>query len=159
MMLSPIDHLQIMRIIPLYCQYLDDGHVDGLTALFAEDGVLAPRFDGGYVIHGRTEIGVWFARYNAIMSSGFRHLSHVTSPPVIEISGDSAISKCHFTANFVSNENGQAQTAHGRYWDRFVRSNGGWFIAEHQIDVYYTKVGGDAIETFATGVFIEPMKS
>jgi len=131
------DIIAIEQQLNRYCHKLDQGDVAAVVALFAEDGVLIPEYEGSGSHAGRDAILAWYTRYSAQATAGVRGLRHKISTPMIDVTGDTAASVCYLDADSVDPETGARSLAGGRYEDKLVRREGTWLISERRIIVDY----------------------
>jgi uncharacterized protein (TIGR02246 family) len=131
------DIVAIEQVLNRYCHKLDRGDVPAVVALFAEEAVLIPEYEGTGPHEGRNAIQAWYTRYNAQTTAGTRGLRHKISTAMIAVNGDTAESVCYLDADSVDPETGARSLAGGRYEDKLVRRDGGWLISERRIIVDY----------------------
>jgi uncharacterized protein (TIGR02246 family) len=131
------DIIAIEQLLNRYCHRLDQGDVDGVVALFAEDAVLIPTYDGSGEHAGRDAIRAWYTNYGRTVVAATRGLRHKISTAAIEVDGDQATSACYLDADSVDPASGRRSLAGGRYLDRLVRRDGTWLISERRIVVDY----------------------
>lgn len=131
------DVIAIEQVLNRYCHKLDRGDVAAVVALFAEDAVLIPEYEGTGPHEGREAIKAWYTRYTANTTTGTRGLRHKISTAMIEVNGDRAASACYLDADSVDPKTGARSLAGGRYEDKLVRRGGAWLISERRIIVDY----------------------
>jgi uncharacterized protein (TIGR02246 family) len=131
------DIVAIEQLLNRYCHKLDQGDVDAVVALFAEDAVLIPEYDGSGEHAGRGAIRAWYSNYGRTVGAGTRGLRHTISTAAIEVDGDEATSVCYLDADSIDIRTGSRSLAGGRYLDRLVRRDGRWLIRERRIVVDY----------------------
>ena len=131
------DVIAIEQVLNRYCHKLDRGDVPAVIALFAEDAVLIPEYEGTGPHEGREAIQSWYTRYSAQTNAAARGLRHKISTAMIEVNGDRAESVCYLDADSVDPQTGARSLAGGRYEDKLVRRDGSWLISERRIIVDY----------------------
>ncbi len=145
-MTQAITHIK--QLLAKYCHRVDRGTADEVAALFAPDAVLLPRFDGDYVVNGRSGVRDWYAHYNRNLRDGLRHLKHMIHSIEIETDGPRAQSICYFTACYVEGGSGKAGLCFGTYTDRLTELDGHWLFAERQIETHIVLPQLEALERF-----------
>jgi uncharacterized protein (TIGR02246 family) len=138
------DIVVIQQLLNRYCHVLDRGDVDAVGALFADDAVLLPEYEGAQRHEGRAAIRVWYTRYCERSAANVRSLRHKISTAVIDVDGDRATAVCYLDADSVSRANGARTFAGGRYEDVLVKRGGAWLLSQRRIVV-------DSISTLAAG--------
>ena len=131
------DVIAIEQVLNRYCHKLDVGDVDAVVALFTEDGVLIPEYEGTGEHAGREAIRAWYTNYGRQVSARASGLRHKISTAMIEVEGDTATSLCYLDADSVDSSTGKRSLAGGRYLDRLERRGGVWLIRERRIVVDY----------------------
>ena len=131
------DIVAIEQLLNRYCHKLDAGDVQAVVALFAEDAVLIPEYEGSDEHSGRTAIAAWYSNYGKQVVAGTSGLRHKISTAMIEVDGDTARSACYLDADAVNPETGARTLSGGRYEDKLVRRDGVWLISERRIIVLY----------------------
>ena len=131
------DVVAIEQLLNRYCHLLDRGDIDGVVALFADDAVLIPSYEGDVQYPGRAAIRDWYTRYAATSIAGVRGLRHRISTAMIEIAGSAACSVCYLDADSISRANGRRTLVGGRYEDRLVRVAEDWRLTERRIVIDY----------------------
>lgn len=145
-MTDDIDQLE--QLTNTYCHRVDRGTAAEVSALFAPDAVLVPRYDGDYQQLGRAEIERWYAFYHENFRAAVRHLKHMVMSPMFELDGERASGVIYLLASAVNRDSGEAMFVTGTYHDEYVRTNDGWLFARRTIDVEAMSPMGPAIETF-----------
>lgn len=140
--------IDISHTLAAYCHRVDRGTPAEVAALFAEDAVLRPFYDGPYECRGRSAIEAWYAHYEAHFKSGVRHLKHMIMSPLIEIDGQSATCVSYLLASAVRNDTGEGFFVTGTYHDELVSRDGRWLFASRQIDVEFMTPTVAVIEQF-----------
>ena len=140
------DITQIKQTLARYCHLVDQGQPAAVAALFSEDAVLAPKYDGDYEVSGRPAIQGWYEYYEANFKSGIRHLKHLIHSIAIDLDGDGASGSCYLTAYMISKADGLAYQAQGTYVDRYAKSNEQWLFKRREIYVEFVTACGTPIE-------------
>ena len=140
------DITSIKQTLASYCHLVDRGEPAAVAALFAEDAVLAPYYDGDYEVSGRPAIQGWYEYYEAHFKSGIRHLKHLIHSIAIEVDGNSASGSCYLTAYMISNADGLAYQAQGTYVDQYAKRNDQWLFKRREIYVEFVTACGTPIE-------------
>ena len=140
------DITQIKQTLASYCHLVDRGEMGSVAALFTQDAVLAPQYDGDYEVHGRPAILGWYEFYEQYFKSGVRHLKQLIHSIAIEVAGDSATGSCYLTAYMISKADGLAYQAQGTYIDDFVKHSGRWLFKRREINVEFITLSGEPIE-------------
>ncbi len=142
----PQDITRIKQLLANYCHRVDRGTPEEVAALFAEDGILRPRFDGPYEVRGRAAVRGWFAHYNQRLRDNTRHLKHMISSIAIDVAGNTATASCYLTVVSVSNADNRASLCFGTYTDRLIKVVDTWLFAERVIDTHFLVHSLDMIE-------------
>ncbi|MGA0839116.1 MAG: nuclear transport factor 2 family protein [Pseudomonadales bacterium] len=136
------DQVAIEQLLNRYCHKLDQGDIDAVVALFADNAVLDPVYEGSGLHEGRAAIRAWYQRYGANTIAAVRGLRHKISTAMIDVDGDSATSVCYLDADSVSKDTGKRSLVGGRYEDRFVRTDAGWRLQHRRILIDYASTLG-----------------
>jgi ketosteroid isomerase-like protein len=131
------DIIAIEQVLNHYCHRLDQGDVDGVVALFADDAVLVPEYEASGEHAGREAIHVWYARYGQNVLAATRGLRHKISTLAIDVDGDEATSACYLDADSIDVRTGTRSLVGGRYLDRLSRRDGAWRIQHRRIVIDY----------------------
>jgi hypothetical protein len=123
-----MDASAVRKTVSQYCQLMDDGRIDDVARLFAEDGVLEISAFGVKKT-GRAAIADQFRQTSNPNVKGM----HCTLNPVIEIAGSTATGS--FDYLWVSFENRPRIGLGGRYVMSFIAHGGGWLIREMKVEV------------------------
>jgi hypothetical protein len=121
-----------------YCQFLDDGRLDDVSRLFADDGVLALEAFGVR----ETGPAAIRAKYDQITDPRIKG-AHSTSNHIIEVApgGNAAQASADFM--FVDYAQGPPRIITlGRYRARFVAVGGEWKIKEWNIELRANAAAG-----------------
>jgi len=123
----------IQKIFAQYCQYLDDGRLDDVAKLFADDGMLIME------AYGLKETGPQAirAKYGQITDPKIKG-AHATFNHIIDVTGQGDGATAGATADFMFIDIGQGQPriiVVGRYRSRFAVVRGDWKIKEWNIEI------------------------
>lgn len=132
------DVIAIQQVLHRYCHVVDRGTVDEVAALFHPDAVLLPAYESDKRYEGREAIRGWYANYDNTLRSGVKFLRHKIESPVIDVSGDEAVSTCYLDADAITASTDKPMIVFGRYDDRFVKDGGRWYFKERKIITYYS---------------------
>lgn len=126
------DMVGIQRTLSLYCRLADTARWRELAELYQHDATHLSDTDP-YV--GRDEIFAFFASKNR----GPGETMHLTSVPVVDVDGDSAVAESDYVA-FLVTAAGPESLGLGQFHDRLVRSEtGDWRFAFRHKDPLWTK--------------------
>ena len=129
--------IAIKQTLAQYCHRVDRGTASEVAALFAEDAVLQPRYDGDYDVRGRAAIERWYAFYHANLRAEVRHLKHLIHSMMIDVDGDTATSVCYLTAYFITTDDGVAYQVQGTYFDTLRHIANRWLLQTRRIEVEF----------------------
>ena len=127
------DHLAVLSCLNQYCHLVDRGGVDEIAALFAEDAVLRPLYQGETPVTGRAAIRGWFQNYDTEVRAGRRHRRHKIASPFVKIDGDQASAWCYLDSSTVVIATNLIQVSAGRYEDKLIKLDGTWLFRERAI--------------------------
>ncbi len=131
------DRAEIVDVLYRYATALDSRDWDLLREVFTEDAVGEYTGRIGRTFEGREAI-------TGLVSSALSSLDvsqHVISNPVIQISGDTAESRCYLRAqHYMANPpaGGTTHEVGGTYHDRLVRTADGWRIVHRRLEVTWS---------------------
>ncbi len=118
----------VRNTVGRYCQFLDDGRIDDVAALFAENGVLdIAAF--GIKQQGRAAIAAQLRQTSRPETKGV----HSTFNPVIEVSGDAATGSFDYV--WIDFSGAPRIGLGGRYVFKLVRSAQSWLIEEMKVEL------------------------
>lgn len=140
------DLAAIKQTLASYCHRVDRGTAEEVAALFAQDAIFSPYYDGKYDVHGREGIRGWYAFYNQTLGARVKNLKHLIHSMLIDVDGDAASSVCYLTAYFVSKEDNIAYQVQGTYHDTLVREGAQWLFQTRRIEVEFMTALGLVIE-------------
>jgi hypothetical protein len=123
-----MNEYSVQNVIGQYCHLIDDGSIDDLSKLFAENGI----FDVssfGIRKEGRSAIREQFLQMIDPNVNGM----HCTFNPIINMSGNEATAS--FDYIWVSFVGRPRIGLGGRYHLRFVSSGERWLIREMRVEV------------------------
>ena len=118
---------EIRNLLGRYCEVMDAGDWPGLGELFAQ-GRLTDG-NGNEVAAGSAAVARLYAGM-VVLHDGSPRTRHLTTNPVIDVSGDQATCRSSFAVLQQVGAGPLAPVAAGRYRDRFLRTEGGWRFAE-----------------------------
>jgi ketosteroid isomerase-like protein len=133
------DKLAIRELLERYMRYNDDGAVDRVIGVFAEDGIYQV---SGNVLRGHGEIREFLGRSGAFTDGrplwtepGELYKQprsvHVMSNPIIEVDGDEATAESDFVVVNRGADGHAYISLVGRYRDRLRRQGDGrWLISK-----------------------------
>lgn len=121
------DWLEICNLKAAYCRLLDTKDWDGWGQVFTEDVCLDVTGSGGEIMQGRSTV-VEMVR----ASIGEAKTAHQVHSPEIVIEGDGATAVWAMQDRVVW-DGGRGLTGYGHYHERYVRTAGGWRIAEQKL--------------------------
>ncbi len=126
----PTDDQLIREVLARYVRHADERNAAGWGALFAEDARFTPRSGPEY--RGRAAIEAWFVELFKDGGPSATSL-HLCGNQEIAVSGDTAEATSDVLV--LHRDPGQPWVIHqvNRYFDRFVRTDGGWLFAERRI--------------------------
>jgi len=142
------DITSIEQTLAAYCHAVDRGNASDVSALFTENAVLKPYFDGDYDVIGRSAIEGWYSHYHNTFRASIRHLKHMIMSPLINLEGEHAQCSCYLLASAVSNETDEAFFVTGTYSDKLFKVGHVWQFEERQIDVAFMAPQGEVAEQF-----------
>jgi len=131
------DVIAIEQLLNGYCHKLDRGDVAGVVALFSDDAVLIPEYEGDERHAGREAVEAWYTKYTQATGAAVTGLRHKISTAMIDVDGTNATAVCYLDADSVDRETGTRSLAGGRYEDRLVKKDGVWLLCERRIVVDY----------------------
>ena len=142
------DMIEIQQLLAAYCHRVDRDTPAAVAALFSEDAVLRPFYDGRYEVRGRAAIAGWYTYYEAHFKAGVRHLKHMIMSPLIDVQGPTATGVTYLLASAVGIDSGEGFIATGTYHDEFTRVGKQWLFASRRIEVEMMPTPTKAIEKF-----------
>ena len=110
--MSANDVVAIQQLLNRYCHKLDGGEVDAVVALFTDDAVLIPEYEGSGEHAGRDAVRAWYSNYSRGTTAAVTGLRHKISTAMIDVDGNSATSVCYLDAD--SNRRTNRRTVAGR---------------------------------------------
>jgi uncharacterized protein (TIGR02246 family) len=121
---DPRDRLEITDVIHEYCRTLDAMDLDGLVALFTPDCVVD--YGPGPGMRSQGSDGL---RRDLARMWRWTRTSHHSSNVQIDLVDVDAATACSYVLAWHEAPDGSTATMMGQYHDRFVRTDGRWFIA------------------------------
>jgi len=147
------DHVEITQVLARYASAIDRRDVDLLTTVFTPDASIHYEVPGGTKL-ALPEMIEWLR--DALKM--FRVTQHALAIPLIDLDGDTARCTTYVTAMHVQVPLAHGEEVctvlHGVYIDRFVRTAGGWRIAERRLNNWYTR--GEFLAREESRTFSEP---
>lgn len=122
------DRLEIAEIQARYEWAIDEGRVDELAPLFAEDAVLSLE-PGGTYREGAAAILEWFNEY--CHEWGWSNRRHYITNVQTVVTGDVARCRAYFLLTFESR--GKPRVGWGNYDDTLIRRGDTWVFSEKHI--------------------------
>ncbi len=127
------DYLAVLACLNQYCHLVDRGEVEEIVALFAEDAVLRPLYQGEARFEGRAAIRAWYQDYDKEVRAGRRHRRHRITAPFVSIDGGAASATCYLDSSAVMIATNVIKVSAGRYEDKLVKVDGTWLFKERVI--------------------------
>ena len=143
------DITMIKQTLAAYCHRVDRGTADEVAALFSQDGILQPYYDGNYECKGRDAVRDWYRFYHEKMGATVTNLKHLITSSEISLRGDQADAVTYLTAYFTSKEDGTAFQAQGTYFDVMTREKDQWLFHTRRIEVEFITPLGKVIAEMA----------
>jgi uncharacterized protein (TIGR02246 family) len=125
------DEDQIREMQALWAQRHADKDAGRWADLFAEDGKYMNPRGGVYV--GRQAIREYFVDRFLPGGVSDRRSTHTFGPPVIRVTGDTAVSATDYTSCSLDPEKGLVVGAIGRMFCHLKKQNGRWYFSEYRI--------------------------
>ncbi|HJQ42193.1 MAG TPA: nuclear transport factor 2 family protein [Jatrophihabitantaceae bacterium] len=122
----------ILNLLSDYCDRIDRYDVDGLVALFTEDG--SYDFGFGRLFTGRPALRQLFSRVEV-----YRATSHHISNVHLVVDGDRATARSALYAFHIRAADGSEVHVWGQYFDDVVMQDGSWRIARRALRVAHEK--------------------
>jgi uncharacterized protein (TIGR02246 family) len=124
------DEERIRLTLTRYVRYADERDADGWSGLFSEDARFTPR--GGRLYEGREAIRAWFVQL--FRDRPDNRSVHLCGNHEILVDGDTALAASDVVV-FESDAD-QPWGVHqvNRYFDRLVRRDTTWLLAERRIE-------------------------
>jgi hypothetical protein len=118
----------IKRILALYCQYLDDGNLEGTMSLFTDDGIVHA---GGRTYKGEEEVRQFMVNFFKGQPEGNLWL-HMLSDAVIKINDDGVTGEGRINmSGFRSLPVGRWGFDYvNRHHDKYRKVDGQWLFSE-----------------------------
>jgi len=128
------DHVEIAQLLQRYAKALDDKNWALLDTVFTADAVTNYDLGGVDDIGNRTTYAKMRALFESFCSV-FSFTSHLISPPLVELAGDTATAETRLIATHgFERKTGEKGTwfVIGFYRDSLVRTPAGWRIGERR---------------------------
>ncbi|MDA1100572.1 MAG: nuclear transport factor 2 family protein [Proteobacteria bacterium] len=132
------DYLGVLSRLNQYCHLVDRGEVDQIAALFAEDAILRPIYQGNVRLEGRAAIRNWYEIYDREVRAGRRHRRHRITSPFVAVDGDEAKAWCYLDSSAVIIATNVINVSAGRYEDELIKIDGTWLFKERVIILNHT---------------------
>ena len=135
--------LEIAELEARYAWAIDEGRVERLEEIFADDAhlTLTP---GDVDRRGREDVLAWFQEY--CHAWGWQNRRHYLANLQSRVDGDTARCRAYFLLTY--EVHGRSRIGWGNYEDRFERRDGRWWITEKHI----TSAGPVTLEKGWAGV-------
>ena len=123
----------IETLIMTYAERVDLGDYEGVAALFEHATYRAEH--GGEIASqdGAEAVLATFTTMVRKYPDGTPRTKHVTTNLMVEVDGDTALSRCYYTVFQQTDELPLQPIIAGRYHDRFERVDGVWRFADRLI--------------------------
>ena len=121
------DRIEITRLLYRYCAMLDSMELELVTELFTRDCVVIYGPDERMQSHGAENLAGSLRRLGR-----FAHTSHHLSNVELDFEGPDEARGRSYVIAWHQHPDGRMQTLYAEYHDRFVRTDGGWRIAERR---------------------------
>lgn len=128
------DRDAIRELTGIYCRAVTRDDMDGLLALFTEDGSLETSFPPGSGQEHTASRGMDALRKTYEGTAGMQ-LEPCVHNHVVEVDGDDARGFCSVELRLV--QDGQAYTGAGHYEDTFRREDGQWRFRSRKLLLYH----------------------
>lgn len=128
-----IDRVAISDVLHRYATALDSRRWDLLDEVFVPDAI-AEYAPATGTCHGLASIKMLVSR----ALRGLDASQHIISNVVVQIDGDSALTRCYLHAQHylvMPGDDGNTYEVGGTYHDVFVRTNVGWRIRHRRLEV------------------------
>lgn len=113
----------IRRLADDYCWHADMHDVDGIVALFADDGVMDASAVGFGLIRGAAELRRFYEQIIPL----HEYSQHLSGTHRIDVDGDEARGTAYYLMHGAV-KGGDPISAAGYFEDRYVRTPSGWRI-------------------------------
>ena len=143
------EYAYVKQTLADYCHCVDRGTAEDVAALFTEDAILMPYYDGKYDVHGREGVLDWYTFYHQKMGETVKNLRHSIDTISVEMNDErnAANTVCYLTAHFTMKADNVAFEARGTYFDSLVLGEARWLFKTRRIEVQYITRLGDVIES------------
>ena len=120
----------IAALVYRYAELLDRADLDGVAALFAAASLRSTRHA---LVRRGYDAALALYRGTVILYDGMSCTQHVITNLAIDLDGDAAAARCHFSVLQARPELPLQVILSGRYHDRFAKADGGWQFADRLI--------------------------
>jgi 3-phenylpropionate/cinnamic acid dioxygenase small subunit len=124
------DRDAIAALVYRYAERLDRGDLDGVAALFAAATLRSNRHD---VVRRGRDAALALYRGTVILYEGTPCTQHVITNLAIDLDGDRASARCHFSVWQARPDLPLQVILAGRYHDRFAKTDDRWQFADRLI--------------------------
>jgi ketosteroid isomerase-like protein len=122
-----LDRRAITSVLHGYCRMLDSLDLERVPAFFTEDCEVVYGPDPRMQSHGAADLERALRRLGR-----FARTSHHLSNVEIELTGPDSATSVSYVLAWHQQPDGISRTLYAQYHDRFVRTTGGWRIAERR---------------------------
>lgn len=139
--------LEIAELEARYAWAIDEGRVEQLAEIFADDArlILTP---GDVDQRGRADVLAWFRAYCG--EWGWHNRRHYVTNLQSRVDGDVALCRAYFLLTY--EVHGRSRIGWGNYEDRFERRDGRWWMTEKRI----TSAGPVSLDKGWAGLTLPP---
>lgn len=127
--MSLTDYEKIQNHLARYCFAVDGEGADEIAALFWTDATL----EFGGLHRGYGEIHACYRNWISEMRDPVEGLRHLIHMPLIEVNGDTAVSKCYADADAHSRKSDRPIQNRAVYLDILTKRDGEWRFMERRI--------------------------
>lgn len=120
--------LEIGELETRYTWAIDEGRVELLAEVFAEDGRMSMS-PGDVDRSGRESVLEWYGEY--CDGWGWKNRRHYLANLQIDVAGNTARGRAYFLLTHEAHE--RSRVAWGNYDDRYEKRDGRWWIVEKRI--------------------------
>lgn len=127
------DKLEVTELLYRYAELIDAGDFDGVGQLLARASFAGTRSPS---TSGAERIARLFAMTTRRHEdTGTPKTRHLVLNPVVDVAGEEASARSTFCVVQATETVPLQPIVVGRYYDRFVRDEGGWHFTERVVDV------------------------
>lgn len=125
----------ITQLLNRYCHFADQGLIEDVLELFADDSKLIVRALEEQIHEGKEAVRGWYENWKQTTWAASSFMQHRVLCPVIEITGTKATSNSYLFAPGVNKESNHVTHLVGHYEDILTKESGNWLFAERAIVV------------------------